>query len=238
MKYTIDAYPLISVLMPTYNRAHYIRQALESVLAQDYRPLEIIVVDDGSTDNTNKIVNEYNVDIVHYFYQKNSGIPKARNFCLTQANGDFISWIDSDDRYLSGKLTAQMEYMQCNPECDIVFSRFRYFIEDIDSPDMLFYNGFFPKQQSNIYHLGASLAKKYIYEKIGFFSEKLALHSDLDILMRMKFELGIDISHCIDLFYYEMRMHDNRTTVDINNTIKPTREIIFKNIRQSLRKFH
>jgi glycosyltransferase involved in cell wall biosynthesis len=101
---------LVSVLIPTYNRAYIVCRAIESVLAQTYPDIEVIVVDDGSTDDTRERIARFG-DAVRYIYQQNAGLAAARNTGLAAARGEFIALQDSDDLWLPWKLEAQMAVM-------------------------------------------------------------------------------------------------------------------------------
>lgn len=101
---------LVSVLIPTYNRAYIVCSAIESVLAQTYRHIEVIVVDDGSTDDTRERIARFG-DAVRYIYQPNAGLAAARNTGLAAARGEFIALQDSDDVWLPWKLEAQIAVM-------------------------------------------------------------------------------------------------------------------------------
>ncbi|MDR1742525.1 MAG: glycosyltransferase, partial [Dysgonamonadaceae bacterium] len=118
----------ISVLIPTYNCANYIAEAIDSVLAQNYDNIEIIVVDDGSTDGTADVIenllgfqNLTGLNTIKYFRQPHSGISAARNFALSKATGELIAWLDADDRWSAGKLAAQLNYLEENPDCKMSF---------------------------------------------------------------------------------------------------------------------
>jgi len=91
---------LFSVIIPTYNRAEIIGKAIESILSQTYNYWELIIVDDGSTDNTSEIINSYNDTRIKYFYKKNEERSIARNYGIAKAKGDYISFLDDDDYYL------------------------------------------------------------------------------------------------------------------------------------------
>ena len=123
--------PLVSVLMPVYNRERYLAEAIESMLAQDYRPLEIIVVDDGSTDSSAAIAQRYG-DPVRYDYQPHGGIANARNRSLALARGEYLAFLDSDDLWEGGALAKQMEVIRSDPDLAMVFG---YVIEFI-SPEL------------------------------------------------------------------------------------------------------
>ena len=95
---------LFSIIIPTYNRANLIGKAIDSVLAQTYHNWELIIIDDGSTDNTRDVVRSYNDNRIKYFYQENRGRSAARNYGIDISKGDYISFLDDDDYYLENFL--------------------------------------------------------------------------------------------------------------------------------------
>ena len=99
--------PLVSVVIPTFNRAATIVRAVESVLQQTYRPLELIVVDDGSTDGTSEVLQAYGKAVV-YVRQDNAGPAAARNRGIRESQGDMVAFLDSDDVWLAAKLERQV----------------------------------------------------------------------------------------------------------------------------------
>lgn len=107
--------PLVTVILPTYNRGWIIKKAIDSVLSQDFRDFELIVVDDGSTDNTESILEGYAGDII-VRRQDNHGVSAARNAGIACASGPLIAFLDSDDLWLPKKLTAQVDFFNSNPE--------------------------------------------------------------------------------------------------------------------------
>lgn len=115
--------PLVSVIIPTYNRAIYVVEAIESVLAQTYKDFEIIVVDDGSTDDTKKVLEPYMNRIV-YIHQKNQKQAAARNTGIHRATGQYIAFLDSDDLWLPKKLEVQVDYMEAHPEIGMAHTGF------------------------------------------------------------------------------------------------------------------
>jgi glycosyltransferase involved in cell wall biosynthesis len=122
---------LISVIIPVYNGEHYLTETLDSVLAQTYRPIEIIVVDDGSTDHTATIVQSY-TDPVRYVGTMHNGTGAARNLGVENSSGEFIAFIDADDLWTPDKLAQQILALDQNPGADIVLGHIRQFI----SPDL------------------------------------------------------------------------------------------------------
>ena len=124
----------VSVIIPTYNRADYVGEAIRSVQAQTYPHVEIIVADDGSTDNTADIVGEFG-DAVIYIMLPHRGQPApTRNAGLRAATGEFIALLDSDDLFLRSKLALQMAAFGAHPEAGLVYSNGHYFRDDPDQP--------------------------------------------------------------------------------------------------------
>lgn len=115
--------PLVSVVIPTYNSAQYIPEAVDSILSQTFKDFEIIVVDDGSTDNTEEVVTRIKSDKVRYFKQPNSGGPsKPRNVGVELARGNFISLCDSDDVIFPNKLAEAVDFFLQHPHLGFVFA--------------------------------------------------------------------------------------------------------------------
>lgn len=112
---------LVSVVIPTYNRAYIVGAAIASVLRQSYRPVEVVVIDDGSTDDTAAVVSRYGPE-VRYFRQKNAGVSAARNHGLREALGEFVALLDSDDEWLDWKIPAQVAILRAFPEVGMVWS--------------------------------------------------------------------------------------------------------------------
>jgi glycosyltransferase involved in cell wall biosynthesis len=118
--------PLVSVIIPVYNCERYLAQAIEGVLAQTYHPVEVIVLDDGSTDNSATVAKSFDSS-VRYCYQKNSGCAAARNRGIKLARGTFLAFLDADDLWLEDKLMLQMDAFKEAPELDIVFGQVKQF---------------------------------------------------------------------------------------------------------------
>lgn len=112
---------LVSVIIPTYNRGYFISKTIDSVLAQTYRPIEIIVVDDGSNDDTREVVGKYGSQ-VRYIHQENAGLASARNTGLAAARGEYIAFQDSDDIWLPWKLQAQVALMRQVPNLALAWT--------------------------------------------------------------------------------------------------------------------
>lgn len=115
----LNAAPLVSVVIPTYNRAKVVERALKTAFAQTYRNLEIIIVDDGSTDHTEAALAPYK-DRIRYFYQQNQGASAARNRAIQESLGKYIAFLDSDDEWLPAKLEKQIALLEARPDLSFV----------------------------------------------------------------------------------------------------------------------
>jgi len=116
---------LVSVIIPAYNSEKYISDTIDSVLNQTYKNLEIIVVDDGSTDNTEKVVKEKlsNFSNFKFLKQCNLGSAEARNLGIRNSNGNYIAFLDADDLWLPQKIEKQIKFFLNNPDYGLVFTR-------------------------------------------------------------------------------------------------------------------
>jgi len=183
----------VSVIIPTYNRVHLVSQAVQSVLDQTYQDLEIIVVDDGSTDNTEEVVRSFKDSRICYIrHKENRGGSAARNTGIKAARGEFIAFLDSDDEWLPSKLSKQMTIFQAAPEelgvvyCGVYFVDYQSdrIIETI-VPD---YRGNILKvilNRGSGPSLPASVVKKECFEKVGLFDEIFPSYQDADLWARI-----------------------------------------------------
>ena len=119
---------LVSVVIPCYNQAHFLTEAIESVLAQTSRQFEIIVVDDGSTDNTAEVAARY--PGIGYLRQDNQGLAAARNTGLRHSQGDYLVFLDADDRLLPAALESGLDYLSAHPACAFVWGHYLRFTSD------------------------------------------------------------------------------------------------------------
>ncbi|HEU5243080.1 MAG TPA: glycosyltransferase family A protein [Gaiellaceae bacterium] len=119
--------PLISVMIGVYNAERYLAEAIESVFAQSYRPLELVVVDDGSDDGSGDVARGYGERLT-YARQENGGNGSARNHAVRLAAGELFAFLDADDRFVPGKLEQQFAALQADPSLDMVFGHVREFV--------------------------------------------------------------------------------------------------------------
>jgi len=169
--------PLVSIVIPAYNRANLLKRAIESTINQTYKNLEIIIVDDGSSDNTEQIVQEYRDLRIQYIRNsKNRGASVARNIGIKSSRGDFIALLDSDDEYLPKKIEKSLQVFKNSPKnLGVVSSNFW-------------------KREGEKKNIGVSkrtpfiyfgVFRKEVFEKIGFFDEELEIYEDLDFCTRL-----------------------------------------------------
>ena len=119
----------VSVIIPCYNQAQFLVDTLDSVLNQTYMNWECIIVNNGSTDNTEEIALKYCAEDkrVKYFYKTNGGLSSSRNMGLEKASGKYIQFLDADDKLHQEKLKVQVREMELNPKIDVFYSNFEFF---------------------------------------------------------------------------------------------------------------
>jgi glycosyltransferase involved in cell wall biosynthesis len=113
--------PKVSVIIPTYNRAYVVREAVKSILSQTFDDLEVIVVDDGSTDDTRSVVEAIDDARVKYYYKENGGCSSARNLGSVKSTGEYIGFLDSDDLWPDNFLEVMLQKLQENPQCGVAY---------------------------------------------------------------------------------------------------------------------
>ena len=224
--------PTVSVIIPTYNCESYIAETLNSVLHQSFKDLEIIVVDDGSTDHTPQIAASYGPP-VRLISQANSGVCKARNRGIREAAGRYLCLMDHDDYWVPSKLKLQLEVMDRYPETGLVYSTFIWWFSDRD--------GKFPLPESYqaessptgideeysgwVYHLllldcwvltSSALIRADVFAKCGLFDESLPYSEDWDLWLRVSREYAfIKLNEPLTL-YRQHVSQGNLVTRDID----------------------
>lgn len=176
--------PLVTVVIPAYERAYILPRAISSVLKQTYRNIELIVVDDGSKDNTGELVEKIGDERVRYIrHDGNLGLPSARNSGIRNARGSFIALLDSDDEYLEEKIEKSVEVFLNNPEnIGMVCSNYYNVGEGTKSLGLrkgTLKRRIFP-------HVSGWVLRKEIFDKIGLFDERLAMSEDVDFFQRLR----------------------------------------------------
>lgn len=175
--------PLVSVIIPVYNGERFLAAALDSVFAQDYRPTEVIVVDDGSTDMSARIARSYSG--VRYIYQDNQGHATARNTGIGAARGEYIAFLDADDIWLPDKLNIQISYLIQNPLVGYVISRMHAILETgAEWPVSLNRNHYL--EDPPCFLPSSLVVRKIVMGKIGLFDSHYRIANDCDWFFRAK----------------------------------------------------
>lgn len=181
--------PLVSVVIPTYNGAQFIAEALHSVRAQEYHPTETIVVDDGSTDASAAIIQAFAG--VRYIHQHNQGVGAARNTGVRAATGEFIAFLDQDDRWTPPKLRLQVDYLRQYPEAGGVLAHHQVVLEEA-TPWPSWLKSETPDNQSALMP-STLVVHKSIFEQVGYFNPEYRIASEWEWMARVK-QAGITLS--------------------------------------------
>jgi len=184
--------PLISIIVPAYNSADYIGQAIESILNQNYKNFELLIIDDGSTDNTKEIVRHYNDSRIKYLYKENGGLSSARNFAVVRSRGQYIMPLDADDMMAPNFITLHLQEFDKHPEADLVYCD--VLLINVNGEPLTVMRK--PEYQDrrhlirDLFRQGHPVVpfrlglRKSIYDKIGLYDETLVVAEDYDMLRR------------------------------------------------------
>jgi glycosyltransferase involved in cell wall biosynthesis len=199
--------PLVSVILPAYNAQDHIAQAVASVLSQDHTHLELLVVDDGSTDDTvnHPALQDPRIRVLR---QQNAGPASARNLGLAQARGELIAFIDADDLWLPGKLSLQVGYLQAHPDISIVFGGFQRWLASADKrfdvppcppikptshalaqPSGWIYTDLL---LDSVVHIITALVRRSVFDTVGVFDTQLPTGEDYDFWLRASRQFKLD----------------------------------------------
>ena len=196
---------LVSVIIPVFNCEAYLAEAVGSVLAQSYRPLEIVIVDDGSTEGTAEVARSFDDPSVRYCYQENAGIGAARNKGIDLARGEYFAFLDADDIWAPEKLSLQMACLQEDPDLEMVFGQVTEFRQSTpDGP---------PSARAGAegrafagYMAGTLLIKRESFLKVGPFETRWRIGEFVDWYARAT-ELGLK-SHLVPYVVMRRRIHE------------------------------
>ena len=219
--------PLVSIIIPTFNSEQYIADALESVFVQTYRPIEVIVVDDGSTDKTQLVLKTFK-NSIDYYYQGNKGPSASRNTGIKVAKGKYIAFLDSDDLWIKSKLEQQIEMMEGYPDVGLLSGDMQRFSgKQVNVSSMFnkygfdrkfFEDEFYVKDayrkiytQGNYIPTGTVMLRKNCLEKVGYFDENFRHSEDLDLWLRVSLHFRLAYSKEI---WLQRRDHEINLTGD------------------------
>jgi glycosyltransferase involved in cell wall biosynthesis len=218
--------PLVSVVVPAFNAERFLAEALDSVLAQSHTPLEVIVVDDGSTDRTGEIARSYGV---HCLRQRNSGHAAARNAGVTAAGGDFLSFLDADDLWEPNKLSTEVTHLLAHPELGFLrSSMWRTLAPGAKWPPGTPRKWFLEPQPGNL--SSAALIRRSAFEHVGPFDPSFQHGDDGDWVARAA-DAGIRSEVIPDVLVH-YRIHGANQHYD-NKAMKAE---LFELLRSSVRR--
>ncbi|WP_017655069.1 glycosyltransferase family 2 protein [Fortiea contorta] len=224
--------PLISVIIPVYNRDRYLAEAIESVLAQTYPAIELIVVDDGSSDRSAEVAQRYPLI---YHYQPNGGIGSARNAGIALATGEFLAFLDSDDIWVTDKLSKQMAAFETDPTLEVVFG----YTQQFYSPELdeTFRQSIrCPEQPIAGYLSNMMLIRRSTFLQVGLFNPELKCGIDIEWYGRaaeqkLKMTLLPDVIHLrrlhetnnglLEADQHKERLHVLKAMLDRRRQVQP-----------------
>jgi len=197
----------VSVIIPVFNGEVFLAEAVESIWLQNYQPLEIIIIDDGSTDGTAEIARGFSGNVI-YEYQTNSGPSVARNKGIAMARGNIIGFIDVDDLWSDKKLEVQLDYLRKDLSADIVMGYTQRMQRTENEKGKFAFKNW--EQPLLTMHIGSALFRKSVFDKVGLFDESLGFCEDWDWFMRAK-ELHVSIAVLKEVTYLYRRHQENMT---------------------------
>ena len=200
--------PLISIIVPVYNGAAYVEEGLRSILAQTHRPLEVIVVDDGSQDDSAAIAERLG-DPVRVHRQPNGGAPVARNTGISLARGEFIGFLDADDTFTADALDRQLARFRTHPEVQLVVGLGQYESLQSRPTDPVASFAAVGNEMLTL-QLGTALFRRELFDTVGRFDEALRYCDDWDWFLRAR-ELGVRLLLHRDLIVHQ-RLHGGNIT--------------------------
>jgi glycosyltransferase involved in cell wall biosynthesis len=187
-------FPLVSVVVPVYNGANFVAQAIEAILAQNYERVEVVLVDDGSVDETPEIVGRYPVK---YLRQDNAGPSSARNAGLAASTGEFLTFCDYDDIYHVDKVSAQVRYLMEHPDTACVLVHHRTFVEAGTEPPT-----WMSKDDTGVQ---APMIRRTVLDSVGGYNVEYRMSETMEWLGRMTTAgLRVDV---IDDVLVDRRLH-------------------------------
>tara|TARA_Y100001970_G_C14247317_1_gene869213 strand:+ start:3090 stop:3905 length:816 start_codon:yes stop_codon:yes gene_type:complete len=188
--------PLVTVIIPTWNRATWLMKSVESVLEQSFKDFELFVVDDGSTDSTSELLNNYDGRIRTITLHTNFGVSKARNVAISKSDSDWVAFLDSDDYWHPRKLHSQIDYTNVFPDCPI------HFTDEIWIRNGLRVNPkkkhqkkegwiFQPSLELCLISPSSVILKRELFEYHGMFDETLPVCEDYDLWLRLTYRYKV-----------------------------------------------
>ena len=236
---------LVSIIIPAYNVERYVREAVDSALAQTYPNVEVIVMDDGSRDGTRAVLEPYIKNgTIAYYFQENRGLSAARNAAIKKSNGEFITLLDADDMFLPTKVERQVAYLMEYPACDICYCDYWCFYDGEPGrfyrPERVYYSGdaVFPYiLKQNVIGCIAMMFRRSVFERIGYFNEEIVQYvEDWDFTLRAAYRgLRFDFMPEAALSHYRIRRDSLSHDPSLEMKRKRTIVRVFEGLARSMK---
>lgn len=201
--------PTVSCIVPVYNGERFLAETIESILAQDYRPLEIIVVDDGSQDGSLDVARSFQPDL-RLVQQTQAGPSATRNRGIREASGDYLAFLDQDDLWHREKISRQLARFQCRPELSVCWTHVQMFWSDDLADERKLYADQPRAGAVPGYATISMLARRDAFERVELFNEELWFSDSVEWTLRAR-QCGIVMEMMDDVFVYH-RMHAQNST--------------------------
>ncbi len=238
---------LVSIIIPAYNAEKYIKEAVDSALAQTYPSVEVIVVDDGSTDGTKKVLEPYiAAQKIVYVHQSNGGLAASRNAGIKAAKGEFIAFLDADDMFLPEKVGSQMKALEVHPDFGVCYSDLNHFNDPVagEKPSEFFHHRYsYPSGDIFAELLTRQfinpltvMVRREVCEKYGVFDEELRRSEDWDLWLRWS-HAGVKFLYLDKpLAQYRVRREGNLSSLSAEPDMKEKNLLVFSRIGEKLSK--
>ncbi|OGF50365.1 MAG: hypothetical protein A2231_02405 [Candidatus Firestonebacteria bacterium RIFOXYA2_FULL_40_8] len=234
-------YPLVSIIMLAYNSELYIKRGIISALNQDYKNIELLIIDSSPNKKTKEVADEIKDLRIKYHYIPNLEIGAARNAGIRFSTGKYITFLDSDDKYLPEKVKKQVEYLQDNSKYKIAYCNALHYYQN--KPGVFYKKEICCKSGNVLYDLletslvnpNTIMFEKEVMKKVGLINESKYFPEDWDLCLRMAVE-GYEFGYLNeDLVIVEMRENSN-TTFDIQSKLKENAIIMFNSLKEKVDK--
>lgn len=217
--------PLVSIVVPVFNNARFLAETIQTILQQDYKPVEIIMIDDGSTDGSATIIKNH--PDIHYVYQDNRGPAAAKNAGVKIAKGEYVAFLDADDLWASDKLSKQVACMEASPQLGYTITFMRmHMMPGLEKPHWL-------KQELldrslTAYLPSSLLMRRDCLQQVGEFDEAFKTSDEVDWFFRAK-DKGVPMQILQEVLLYR-RIHDH----NLSNNLKALHATLLESVRRSI----
>ncbi len=233
--------PLVSIVIPAWNAEEYVKEAVRSALAQTYPNIEIVVVDDGSTDGTKQALEEYSRDPrCKYIYQANKGLAGARNTGIRESRGRYIAFLDSDDMFAPDKIKDQVTILEGHPDFGVCYSDLTHFT-DTDPREYYHHRYTYPSGDilESLLHRQfvnplTLIARRSVIDAHGMFNESFRRSEDWELWLRWA-HAGVKFYYLDKpLAYYRMRNVGNLSSIESEPAMKEKNLELFTRFGEEL----